>query len=51
MLLKIIKLEKKKTYGLKNEEGSKITYYKAFDEKDESNYVVNEIKEINGKRS
>ena len=29
-----------------NEDGNKIVYYKAFDEKDESNYVVSEVKKL-----
>ena len=40
------KVRKEKNLWTQNEEGSKITYYKAFDEKDESNYVVNEIKKL-----
>ena len=43
-VIKNNKVRKEKNLWTQNEEGSKITYYKAFDEKDESNYVVNEIK-------
>lgn len=45
-VIKNNKVRKKKNLWTQNEEGSKITYYKAFDEKDESNYVVNEIKKL-----
>lgn len=45
-VIKNNKVRKEKNLWTQNEEGSKITYYKAFDEKDESNYVVNEINKI-----
>ena len=45
-VIKNKKVRKEKNLWTQNEEGSKITYYKAFDEKDESNYVVNEIKKL-----
>ena len=45
-VIKNNKVRKQKNLWTQNEEGSKITYYKAFDEKDESNYVVNEIKKL-----
>lgn len=45
-VIKNNKVRKEKYLWTQNEEGSKITYYKAFDEKDESNYVVNEIKKL-----
>ena len=45
-VIKNNKVRKEKNLWTQNEEGSKITYYKAFDEKDESNYVVNEIKKL-----
>ena len=45
-VIKNNKVIKEKNLWTQNEEGSKITYYKAFDEKDESNYVVNEIKKL-----
>lgn len=45
-VIKKNKVRKEKNLWTQNEEGSKITYYKAFDEKDESNYVVNEIKKL-----
>lgn len=45
-VIKNNKIRKEKNLWTQNEEGSKITYYKAFDEKDESNYVVNEIKKL-----
>ena len=45
-VIKNNKVRKEKKLWTQNEEGSKITYYKAFDEKDESNYVVNEIKKL-----
>ena len=40
------KLRKEKNLWTQNEEGCKIVYYKAFDEKEEANYVVNEIKKL-----
>lgn len=45
-VIKNNKVRKEKNLWTQNKEGSKITYYKAFDEKDESNYVVNEIKKL-----
>ena len=45
-VIKNNKVRKENNLWTQNEEGSKITYYKAFDEKDESNYVVNEIKKL-----
>lgn len=45
-VIKNNKVRKEKNLWTQNEEGSKITYYKAFDEKDESNYVINEIKKL-----
>lgn len=45
-VIKNNKVRKEKNLWTQNEEGSKITYYKAFDEKDESNYIVNEIKKL-----
>lgn len=45
-VIKNNKVRKEKNLWTQNEEGSNITYYKAFDEKDESNYVVNEIKKL-----
>ena len=45
-VIKNNKVRKEKNLWTQNEEGSKITYYKAFDEKDESNYVVNELKKL-----
>lgn len=45
-VIKNNKVRKEKNLWTQNEKGSKITYYKAFDEKDESNYVVNEIKKL-----
>ena len=45
-VIKNNKVRKEKNLWTQNEEGSKITYYKEFDEKDESNYVVNEIKKL-----
>ena len=45
-VIKNNKIRKEKNLWTKNEEGNKIIYYKAFDEKDESHYVVNEIKKL-----
>lgn len=45
-VIKNNKLRKEKNLWTQNEEGNKIIYYKAFDEKDESNYVLNEIKNL-----
>ena len=45
-VIKNNKVRKEKNLWTQNEEGSKITYYKAFDEKDESNFVVSEIKKL-----
>ena len=41
-VIKNNKIRKEKNLWTQNEEGKKIIYYKAFDEKDESNYVVEE---------
>jgi DNA helicase-2/ATP-dependent DNA helicase PcrA len=38
------KIRKEKNLWTENEDGKLISYYKAFDEKDESNFVVKEIK-------
>lgn len=40
------KQRKEKKLWTKNEEGSLITYYKALNEKDEANYVVQKIKDL-----
>ena len=40
------KIRKEKNLWTQNEEGNKIVYYKAFDEKDESNFVVTEVKKL-----
>lgn len=45
-VIKNNKIRKEKNLWTENDEGTNITYYKAFDEKDESNYVVKEIKEL-----
>ena len=45
-VIKNNKIRKEKNLWTKNEEGCKIVYYKAFDEKDESNFVVSEIKKL-----
>ena len=45
-VIKNNKLRKEKNLWTENEEGNKITYYKAFDEKDESFYVIKEIKKL-----
>ena len=45
-VIKNNKLRKEKNLWTNNEDGSKITYYKAFDEKDEAAYVVKEIKKL-----
>ena len=45
-VIKHNKIRKDKNLWTQNEEGSKIIYYKAFDEKDESNYVVKEVKRL-----
>ena len=45
-VIKHNKIRKEKNLWTENEEGYKITYYKAFDEKDESDYVVKEIKKL-----
>lgn len=37
---------KEKRLWTENDEGSKITYYQAYDEKDESYYIMNKIKEL-----
>ena len=43
-LLDTSKIEK--NLWTENEDGNKITYYKAFDERDESFYVIKEIKKV-----
>lgn len=45
-VIKNNKLRKEKNLWTENEDGNKITYYKAFDEKDESLYVIKEIKKL-----
>ncbi len=45
-VIKNNKIRKEKNLWTQNEEGPKIIYYKAFDEKDESNYVVNNVKKL-----
>ena len=45
-VIKHNKLRKEKNLWTENEDGNKITYYKAFDEKDESFYVIKEIKKL-----
>ena len=45
-VIKNNKIRKEKNLWTNNEEGNLITYYKAYDEKDESNYVVKEIKKL-----
>ena len=45
-VIKNNKIRKEKNLWTENEEGEKITYYKAFDEKDESSFVVNEVKKL-----
>ena len=45
-VIKNNKLRKEKNLWTENEDGSLITYYKAFDEKDEANYVIKEIKKL-----
>ena len=45
-VIKNNKIRKEKNLWTQNDEGVKITYYKAYDEKDESNYVVDEVKEL-----
>ena len=45
-VIKNNKIRKEKNLWTNNEEGSLITYYKAFDEKDESEYVVKEIRKL-----
>ena len=45
-VIKNNKLRKEKNLWTENEDGNKITYYKAFDEKDESFYVIKEIKKL-----
>ena len=45
-VIKNNKIRKEKNLWTQNEEGKKIIYYKAFDEKDESNYVVTQIKKL-----
>ena len=45
-VIKNNKLRKEKNLWTENEDGNKITYYKAFDERDESFYVIKEIKKL-----
>lgn len=45
-VIKNNKIRKEKNLWTENEDGCKIVYYKAFDEKDESNYVVHEVKRL-----
>ena len=45
-VIKNNKIRKDKNLWTKSEEGSKIRYHRASNEKDESNYVVNEIKNL-----
>ena len=45
-VIKNNKIRKDKNLWTENEDGNLITYYKAFDEKDESFYVVKEIKRL-----
>lgn len=45
-VIKNNKIRKEKNLWTENEDGKLISYYKAFDEKDESNFVVKEIKKI-----
>lgn len=45
-VIKNNKIRKEKNLWTENDEGTNIVYYKAFDEKDESNYVVKEVKKL-----
>ena len=45
-VIKNNKLRKEKNLWTENDEGSLITYYKAFDEKDEAYYCIKEIKKL-----
>ena len=45
-VIKNNKQRKEKNLWTENEDGNKIIYFKSFDEKEESNYVVNEIKKL-----
>ena len=45
-VIKNNKIRKEKNLWTENEQGEKIVYYKAFDEKDESYYVINEVKKL-----
>ena len=45
-VIKNNKIRKEKNLWTQNEDGKLISYYKAFDEKDEANYVVKEIKKL-----
>lgn len=45
-VIKNNKQRKEKNLWTENNEGSKITYYQAFDEKDESYYIMSKIKEL-----
>ena len=40
------KMRKEKSLWTSNDEGEKIVYYRAFDEMDESNYVIKEVKNL-----
>ena len=45
-VIKNNKIRKEKNLWTQNEDGNKIIYYKAFDEKDESHFVVEEVKKL-----
>lgn len=45
-VIKNNKIRKEKNLWTQNDEGEKIVYYKAFDEKDESYYVASEVKKL-----
>ena len=45
-MIKNNKERKDKTLWTNNEQGDKINYYRSYDEKDESSYVVSQIKEL-----
>ena len=45
-VIKNNKQRKEKNLWTENEDGNKITYYKAFDERDESFYVIKEIRKL-----
>lgn len=46
-VIKNNKLRKEKNLWTDNEDGSKIKYYRSYDERDEAAFVVNEIKKLN----